>query len=275
MNFTEIDALLRRHADAAEYVAFFGALAVLGAVEFLRPMADPARERRRRWPANFGLTLLNILVLSALPLSALAVADLAAARNWGLLHAAAIPLIPALLAGFLARTLVSYLIHVAFHKVPILWRVHRVHHTDRAMDVSTTVRFHPLEFAFSVPVVLGAVLALGIPPAAIIVYEVFDAAMAVFTHANLRMPPWLDRALRWLLVTPSMHRIHHSSEQAETDSNYGATLSIWDRVFGTYRRTMSKNTPLGLAECQDARANALGWLLRLPFSPRRLNPLAA
>jgi sterol desaturase/sphingolipid hydroxylase (fatty acid hydroxylase superfamily) len=203
-----------------------------------------------------------------MPIGSLAVADVAAARGWGLLPQIAMPAPLAFGAAFLLRSLMSYGIHVAMHKVPWLWRLHRIHHTDTAMDVSTAVRFHPLEFLISVPVVLSATLVFGFPPVAVIAYSLADAAMAVFSHANLRLPDRLERVLRLVLVTPAMHRIHHSIAQPETDSNYGATLSCWDRLFGTHRVKPAgavASMPLGLAECRDPRSQALSWLLRLPF----------
>jgi sterol desaturase/sphingolipid hydroxylase (fatty acid hydroxylase superfamily) len=143
-----------------------------------------------------------------------------------------------------------------------------VHHSDDFFDVSTAVRFHPLEFAIQVPISLAAIVALGIPPVAIIVYELIDAAMAVWTHANVRLPGWLERTLNPILVTPAMHRIHHSADWRETDSNYGATLAIWDRLFGTYRTRSEEELAamsLGLKECQDGRSRSLLWLLKAPF----------
>jgi sterol desaturase/sphingolipid hydroxylase (fatty acid hydroxylase superfamily) len=159
------------------------------------------------------------------------------------------------------------------HKVPLLWRLHRVHHTDTFVDVSTTVRFHPGEYLVSTPIIVGSVFLMGISPIALMIYEVFDAAMAVFTHANIRMPKPVDRFLRLLLVTPDMHRVHHSSHQPETDSNYGATLSIWDRLFGTYTEKEPEELAtmqLGLKECQDKRSTSLWWQLRLPFTPSKI-----
>jgi sterol desaturase/sphingolipid hydroxylase (fatty acid hydroxylase superfamily) len=182
----------------------------------------------------------------------------------------ALPVAPvaALVLGIVLRSLISYAVHVAMHRVPLLWRVHRVHHTDTAMDVTTTVRFHPLEFLISAPLVFAGVIALGISPAALIVYELFDAVMAIFTHANIRLPAPVERALRLVLVTPDMHRVHHSAWQPETDSNYGATLSWWDRLFGTYRMPEAAALDamtLGLEPWRDRRATALLWLLALPF----------
>ncbi len=260
MSLDAVEAFLRRNDEPLQYAAFFGALALLAALEW---RARRGRERFRRWPANWALTALNIVLLGALPLSGLAVADLARERGWGLLNHPAVPLGAALALGFLARSLVSYGIHVAMHKVPPLWRVHRVHHSDTALDVSTTVRFHPLEFAIQVPLVSGALLALGIHPAVVIAYEIFDAAMNVFTHADVRLPRPLDRALRLVFVTPEMHRVHHSAAPAETDSNYGATLSIWDRLFGTHRA--GAPAAIGLAEVAERPARDPLWLLALPF----------
>jgi len=222
MSFDAVESFLRRNDEALQYAAFFGVLALMAALEL---RARRGRERFRRWPANWALSALNIVLLGALPLSGLAAADLARERGWGLLNHPAVPLGAALVLGFLARSLVSYGIHMAMHKVPPLWRVHRVHHSDTALDVSTTVRFHPLEFAIQVPLVIGALLALGIHPAVVIAYEIFDAAMNVFTHADLRLPRPLDRALRVVLVTPEMHRLHHSAARPETDSPTLAALS--------------------------------------------------
>ncbi|MGI9414913.1 MAG: sterol desaturase family protein, partial [Hyphomicrobiales bacterium] len=154
------------------------------------------------------------------------------------------------------------------HKVPVLWRIHRVHHTDTGLDVTTTVRFHPLEFIIFVPIVVAMVAAAGVPPWVIMLYELFDAVMAVFSHANLRLPGGIERVGQWGLVTPDMHRVHHSSRQPETDSNYGATLSVWDRLFGTYRRKSGAELTameLGLSEWRGRRASSLLWLLALPF----------
>jgi sterol desaturase/sphingolipid hydroxylase (fatty acid hydroxylase superfamily) len=158
--------------------------------------------------------------------------------------------------------------HILNHKVPFLWAIHRVHHVDTRLDVSTTVRFHPLEFVFSTPLTLAGVVLLGAPPVAILIYEVMDAGVTVFSHANVRLPWWVDRPLRLFIVTPDVHRVHHSSHQPETDSNYGAVLTIWDRLLGTYRRKSAEDLATqetGLSEVQDSRSRNLLWLLILPF----------
>jgi sterol desaturase/sphingolipid hydroxylase (fatty acid hydroxylase superfamily) len=263
-----LETTLRMAFQPLQFAAFAGALAALGILESLAALGTEDAARRERWPTNFCLTAINVLLLGVMPLGSLALADVAASRDWGLLNQIAMPASIAFVATLLLRSLTSYGIHVAMHKVPWLWRLHRVHHTDTAMDVSTAVRFHPLEFVISVPVVLVVTVGLGFPPLAVIVYSLLDAAMAVFSHANLKLPDRMEQALRVVLVTPSMHRIHHSASQPETDSNYGATLSCWDRLFGTHR-TKSAGAlaamQLGLTECLDRRPNVLSWLLSLPF----------
>ncbi len=264
----ELERFVRDNMDPLMYGCFFGSLIVLGALELWITRSERAAPRRRRWPANWAMTALNIVVLGALPISGLAAAEIARANGWGLFNQLEVSFAVMLVAGFALRSLVSYGIHVAMHKVPPLWRLHRVHHTDTALDVSTTVRFHPLEFVVSVPVVVATIMAAGISPLVIILYELFDAVMAVFSHANIRLPRGVERVLQWGLVTPDMHRVHHSSAQPETDSNYGATLSVWDRAFGTYVRKADidlTRMELGLEECRDGRSASFFWLLASPF----------
>jgi sterol desaturase/sphingolipid hydroxylase (fatty acid hydroxylase superfamily) len=264
----EIHQFLRTQFEPLQYVAFFGMLLVLGLAEALIPQRGGPIARRARWPANFILTALNIVIISAMPVNGLFAADWAAAKSYGLLPFVGIGGAAAIALGVLARSFSSWAMHLAMHKIPLLWRVHRVHHTDDFFDISTTVRFHPVEFLISVPIALAVIVGLGIPPLAIILYELLDAAMAVWTHANIRLPRWLDRGLKLLFVTPDMHRIHHSTYQPETDSNYGATLSVWDRLFGTYVGepvVALSDMRLGLNECRDSRTYSLFWLLKLPF----------
>lgn len=274
---TELEQFVRENMEPLMYGAFFGSLFVLAVLELWITRSERPAPRRRRWPANWAMTALNIVILGALPISGLAAAELARANGWGLFNQVEVSFAVMLVAGFALRSLTSYGVHVAMHKVPILWRLHRVHHTDTALDVSTTVRFHPLELVVSVPVVVGVVAAFGISPVVIILYELFDAVMAVFSHANIRLPRGLERVLQWALVTPDMHRVHHSSAQPETDSNYGATFSIWDRAFGTYVRKSDGDLTrmeLGLEECRDGRSASFFWLLASPFLQLRQAPPA-
>ena len=265
---TAFETFVTRNFDALTFGSFFACLFVLGALEFLLSRNPEKAERRRRWPANVLLTLLNLAVLSVLPVSAVTAAHWAGTMDFGLMNAVELPFIVLLAVGIAARSLISYAIHFAMHKIPLLWRIHRIHHTDTALDISTTVRFHPLEFVVSVPLVVATVAGLGIPVLVVMLYELFDAVMAVLSHANLRLPARLERRAQTLLVTPAMHRVHHSSDPAETDSNYGATLSVWDRLFGTYVVRSDgalDGMQLGLGECQDDRPASLAWLLALPF----------
>lgn len=265
---TGFEVALRGNMEMLTYAIFFGALALLALLETLIALRAEGAMRLRRWPANFGLTVINILVLGALPLSALAAADLARSLDIGLLNPLETPFVVALAVTFLARSLGAWGVHYAMHNVPLLWRVHRVHHTDTHLDVSTTVRFHPLEFLISAPVAVIIVMALGLPPAAIMLFELFDAGIAVFSHANIRLPAGLERLVNRIIITPNMHRIHHSNVERETNSNYGATLVIWDRVFGTYRRKERDalaRQKLGLDEVDENRASSLWFSLGLPF----------
>ncbi len=270
MDLAGLEALLRANAEPLQYAAFAGALVVLGGLEVVVAERRDA-ERRRRWPASLGLTVINILVLGALPLSAVAVADVAARHGLGLLNHPAVPWAAQIGLGLLLRSLIGYAIHVAMHKAPFLWRIHRVHHTDTRVDVSTTVRVHPLEFAIGMAVVTALTPGLGLAAAALMLYELLDAAMAVFTHSNIRMPAALERAIKLVLVTPAMHRLHHSAWQPETDSNYGALFSWWDRLFGTYRGRPTAELAtvrLGLGDADRSRADSLVWLLWQPFASR-------
>lgn len=268
-----LDAFLRTRIEPLQYVAFFGAMGLFGLAEAVVARSARPSRRRRRWPLNYGLTALNILIIGALPVSGVVVADYAQDAGIGLFNWVDAEPLVALVIGFLFRSFLSWAMHLAMHRVPILWNVHRVHHTDTFLDVSTTVRFHPVEFLINTPVLIGASLFMGIPPVALMLYEVFDTTMNVFTHANVRVPRRLERALRLVFVTPDMHRVHHSSFYRETDSNYGATLSIWDHIFGTYRDKNEEGLAvmeLGLKECQDARSDSAVWLLKLPFTPTRI-----
>jgi len=261
--------------DPLTFGLFFGSLALLGLLEIALARKPETTARRTRWPANIALTALNLAILSILPVSGVAVAYMAQSAGWGLFNAVALGPVALIVAGFLARSLISYLIHVLMHKVPAFWRLHMIHHSDTALDVSTTVRFHPLEFVISLPLVLATISLLGIPPTVVMLYELFDAVLATLSHANLRLPERLERALQWVIVTPAMHRIHHSSHQPETDSNYGATLSLWDRMFGTYRRKSSDELDameLGLSEYRDRRPSSVYWLLTAPLRRQDANP---
>ncbi|MEM7320774.1 MAG: sterol desaturase family protein, partial [Pseudomonadota bacterium] len=171
------------------------------------------------------------------------------------------------LVAILCLDFAIWLQHLVTHKVPVLWRLHRVHHADRDMDVTTAVRFHPVEIALSMGLKIGLVYGLGPSALAVLLFEILLNGTAMFSHANLAVPQWLDRVLRWVIVTPDMHRVHHSVKRSEHDSNYGFALSVWDRIFHTYQAQPAKghdDMTVGL-NWQDDRPSRLGWSLALPF----------
>ena len=268
-----LETFLRAQSEPVTYAVFFGLLITLGFAETMVERSHEPPDRRHRWPANAGLTVLNVLLLGALPVSGVVFADQIVDAGVGLFNLIeTIPVI-AVLAGILVRSFTSWATHLAMHKIPALWRFHRVHHSDTHLDIATTVRFHPVEFLINLPIMLTAIAVFGIPPVALMIYEILDAGMSVFTHANVRMPKAVDRVVRVLFVTPDMHRVHHSSWHRETDSNYGATLSIWDHLFGTFRAKEPdalERMEIGLSEVRDSRANSLWWLLTLPLRPIRI-----
>ncbi|HYD14258.1 MAG TPA: sterol desaturase family protein [Allosphingosinicella sp.] len=246
---------------------FAASFIVLAILEVLAARSLEPQQRRRRWRTNGALTLLFILVNGLMPVTLVAAAGLASQRDFGVLNLLGLAPAAAFVLTILARSLIAYATHRTMHIAPWLWRIHRVHHLDPRLDVSTAARFHPVEPAIVNGIALVFVLLLGLDPLAVLSYELAEAAMAVFSHANVRLPPWLDRGLGWLLVTPDLHRVHHSPLQSETDSNFGSTLSIWDRLFGTWRRKPADALAaqrVGLDECADERAASLLWLLASP-----------
>ncbi|HEX2942893.1 MAG TPA: sterol desaturase family protein [Rhodopila sp.] len=215
---------------------FLGVLMMMMLWEVLAPRRPQAIGRLLRWPNNLGLVVLDtVLVRLLFPLAAVGMAFLAQNKGWGLFNLAHFPGWVAILAAVLLLDLIIYGQHVTFHAVPWLWRLHRMHHADLEFDVTTGLRFHPGEILLSMLIKLAAVLVLGAPPVAVLVFEVVLNATSMFNHGNVRLPSGLDRVLRRVLVTPEMHRVHHSIEQRETDSNFGFNLPWWDRLFGTYR----------------------------------------
>lgn len=224
---------------------------------------------RRRWPANLTMMLLNAVIMRLLPVSsASAVALWADIHGVGLFNHIAWPAALEVAAAVVVLDLAIYGQHVLFHAVPFLWQLHLVHHADRDIDVTTALRFHPLEMVLSLLIKAIVVVMLGAPVMAVLLFEVILNAMAMFNHANLRLPRWLDRCLRWLLVTPDMHRIHHSVRRYETNSNYGFNLSLWDRWFGTWRAQPEAghhDMVIGLEHLQQAPTHHIVYMLRLPF----------
>ena len=244
---------------------FVGALALMGLWELLAPARQATVFRPFRWFNNLGLiacgTALVWLVMPLLPLGA---AQLAEQRRWGLFNRVSWPFEVELLLAFVILDFMIYLQHAAFHFIPQLWRLHRVHHADVDVDASTGVRFHPLELVLSMCVKLGAVFLLGAHWIAVLAFELALNAVTIFNHANVSVPG--DSWLRWLVVTPDMHRVHHSTASDETDSNFGFNLPWWDRLLGTYRAA-ARHSTLGLAQYRSGARQSLGWMLTLPFKP--------
>lgn len=257
----------------AESLVRLGAFAgVFGAValwELARPRRRPAASRGRRWPHNLGLLALDALALRVLaPGAAVAVALAAQQGGWGLLNALPLPSWAMLIAGVVLLDLAIYFQHVMFHAVPTLWRLHRVHHADLDFDVTTGIRFHPVEILVSTLIKCAAVAAIGAPAMAVLAFEVLLNASSMFNHANASLPAPLERWVRLLLVTPDMHRVHHSVLYDESSSNFGFSLPWWDRLFGTYRaqpRLAHETMTIGVDAFRSPADSRLDQLLLQPL----------
>ena len=248
--------------------AFLGLFALFAGIEAVKPARQRLLPKARRWTTNISIVVIDTITLRlfalAVPLLAVGAALDAQRLGWGILNALSLnPLLEGLLA-ILILDLAIWAQHLITHKVPILWKLHRVHHADRDVDVTTAIRFHPIEILLSMALKIGLVYLLGPAAWAVIAFEVLLNGTAMFNHANFALPRWLEGPVRAILVTPDMHRIHHSTVREEHDSNYGFALSIWDRMFGTYVSKVQPNHRLGL-EWQNDEPAKLGWSLMLPF----------
>ncbi|KAB7628279.1 sterol desaturase family protein [Alkalilimnicola sp. S0819] len=252
---------------------FTGVLALMALWEVFAPRRPQQVGRARRWPSNLALVAVDTLALRLFfPLAAVGMALQAQSAGWGLFNQLALPGWLAVLLSVLALDMIIYFQHRAFHRIPLLWRLHRMHHADLEIDVTTGLRFHPLEILLSMGIKLVAVTALGAPALAVLIFEVLLNATSMFNHANARLPLALDRILRLLLVTPDMHRVHHSVRPEETDSNFGFNLPWWDRLFRSYRpqpRDGHLGMIIGLEYLRDPRELRLDRLLTQPFREPR------
>ena len=258
----------------AVFLAVFGAMAIW---EFLDPWRETRQGRIVRWPANLGIFAIDIAVVRLLfPASAVGAALWAQANGVGLfawagLHAGLPSALFAVLAGvigFILLDLLVYAQHVVFHKVPVLWRLHRMHHSDTELDVTSGFRFHPVEIVLSLGLKIAAIVLLGVPPLAVLVFEIVLNGMALYNHSNVRLPERAERVLRWFVVTPEMHIIHHSTTRRETDSNYGFNLALWDRLFGTYSHRPAagyEGMVVGLDQFRDLSEQRIDKLVTQPF----------
>jgi len=258
-----------QHESMIRLGCFCSVLLAMMLWEWRQPRRVLSLPRAQRWPANLGIIVVdNLIVRLLFPVLAVGMAELAQAHGWGLLQLLAVPTPLAILIALLLLDLTVYAQHVAFHRLPLLWRLHRMHHSDTDFDVTTALRFHPLEIMLSLLIKLAAVLLLGAPPLAVLLFELILNASAMFNHGNVRLSERLDRGLRWIVVTPDMHRVHHSVHRKETDSNFGFSLSCWDRLFGSYRaqpRDGHDGMRIGLEYFRTARAGRLDRLLLQPF----------
>ena len=259
------------HEGAIRLSVFLGLFVLLAAFEAFAPRRARRQKQSTRWMTNWGMTLLNTVALRlmalALPLLAVGAALDAQAQGWGVLNWTDWPVWIEVALAVIVLDFSIWLQHLITHKVPLLWRLHRVHHADVDIDVTTAIRFHPVEIALSMLLKIGLVYLLGPAAIAVILFEILLNGTAMFNHANLRLPERVDAVLRTVLVTPDMHRVHHSVHRSEHDSNYGFALSIWDRMFGTYIAQPAKGheaMDIGL-EWQDDRPSTLPWSLGLPF----------
>lgn len=254
----------------AAFVLIFGSLTVY---ELWSPRLERAEMtgalKSRRWISNLSMVLLSSLLLRLVfPAAAVGAALWAQARGYGLLPAFGIPPALAGIFGFFILDFIVWLEHVASHKIPLFWRIHRMHHADNGFDVTTALRFHPIEILLSMLWKAFVIVALGIPPLAVLLFEIVLNGMSMFNHANIRLDLRADRVLRAVVVTPDMHRVHHSVLRRETDSNYGFNFSFWDRLFGTYRGQPEAGhnaMEIGLPMYRGAWASRLAWMLALPF----------
>ena len=267
MNFEQT---VLANAPAIRLGFFLGVFAVIGFWEVLAPRRLLTVSKALRWTSNLGLVVLDTVLLRLIfPLAGVGLADFCAKNGWGILNHFQVPFWVAVPLAVIALDFVIWLQHVMVHAVPLLWRLHRVHHADLDYDVTTGARFHPLEIVLSMLIKLATIVVLGPPVVAVVIFEVLLNATAMFNHGNIGLPARLDRILRWVVVTPDMHRVHHSIEDDETNSNFGFNLPWWDRLLGTYRdqpRAGQTGMTIGIRDHGDPReVSRLDGMLLLPF----------
>ena len=265
-----LSEFISQYEAAIRLSFFFGVFLMMALWEVIAPRRQLTQSKSVRWANNLGLVVLNTIILRLIfPAAAVGMAAFATKSGWGLFNHFTLPFPLAVFLSIIALDMIIYLQHVMVHAVPTLWRLHRVHHADLDYDVTTGARFHPLEIILSMLIKFAAIIVLGAPVLAVIVFEIILNAMAMFNHGNVRLPLRLDRVLRLLVVTPDMHRVHHSTEDNETNSNFGFNLSLWDRLFGTYINQPRKGhigMDIGIHSYRDPKqAIWITGLLALPF----------
>jgi len=260
---------LLQNENAIRIGVFLSVFFVMALLECLIPRKKQNVSKKKRWFTNVSLVVIDAIALRlTIPIAALAVAGIAVEYDWGVLSFVSLPMWLEVILAIVLLDFLIYAQHVASHKIPLLWRFHKVHHVDRDLDVTSGFRFHPIEIVFSMLFKFLCIIALGAPVIAIFLFEVILNASAMFNHSNIKLPLIIDSQLRKFIVTPDMHRVHHSVIQHETDTNYGFFLSFWDTLFHTYHaqpKLGHDNMLIGLEEHQTNQPSSLFWCLCLPF----------
>lgn len=265
-----MDAFLLSHEVPVRLGVFFGIFAAMAVWELAAPRRALRQRKPVRWTNNLALTVVNsILVRAILPVAAIGVAGFAVEHGVGVLNVFNLPYAWALVLSVLVLDVAIYLQHLMFHAVPLLWRLHRVHHADLDFDVTTGARFHPIEIVLSMLIKFAVIVVLGPPALAVLIFEILLNATSMFNHGNVRLPARIDRVLRWLVVTPDMHRVHHSIEPRETNSNFGFNVPWWDRLFGTYQAQPQAGHDAMTIGIEQFRAPRELWLDRMLLQPFR------
>ena len=261
--------LLLSHEPTIRLAAAASVFALLALWEIVGPRRELVQPKGQRWLWNLSVVVFNTLMLRLLvPTATMGAAIYAQQHGWGLLNLVALPELAAVAIAVVLLDGLIYAQHLVFHLVPPLWRIHRMHHADVDLDVTSGTRFHPIEMLLSMGIKLAAVMALGAPAVAVFVFELVLNLMAMFNHSNIQIPVYVDRWLRWLIVTPDMHRVHHSDIPAEHNQNFGFNLAVWDHIFGTYTAHPSlgqRDMVLGLPNRDPSKTQTLWWLLAVPF----------
>ena len=266
----EINEFVMANEKTIRMGAFFGILGVMALWEILAPRRALTVSKAVRWFNNLGIVFFNSFLIRVIfPAAAVGMASFTSTQGWGIFNYFELPFWLVVISSVVIMDFIIYLQHVMVHAVPALWRLHRMHHADLDFDVTTGARFHPLEIILSMLIKFSTIVVLGPPVLAVVIFEVILNATAMFNHGNVRLPLGLDRVLRWLVVTPDMHRVHHSVEDDEANSNFGFNLPWWDRLFGTYRdqpRAGHQAMTIGIHKYREPKQVAwLPGMLLLPF----------
>jgi sterol desaturase/sphingolipid hydroxylase (fatty acid hydroxylase superfamily) len=264
-----MDLLTSKYEPVIRFGFFFGILIIMYLWELIAPRRPLATSKSARWFSNLGLVLIDsVIVRLAFPAGLAGVAFLAQQRGWGLFNQFELSTLLKIIFSVLILDLAIYLQHVMFHSAPLLWRLHMVHHSDMDIDVTTGVRFHPIEILLSMGIKMVVVVLTGAPPASVLIFEIILNGTSMFNHGNVRYPQQIDPFLRLVVVTPEMHRVHHSTIRWETNSNLGFSFPWWDRLFGTYRNQPAKGhleMIIGLDQYKEPKKLTFLWLIALPF----------